>query len=258
MNEAVRFIDTDSLFFIVLFIIPVAARLIYNAHIAKYPVKETDGKLRIAQLVIFAVVVFAINATILNKLYVEFINQASVFEPMSRTLTIVILNIVSSFVYCLIWNFITGAYYSIKNKILGKAGSPTHSAYKSMWQSVFYGNDILDARGNLVMIEQGGMVSIGFLDYYSSRDGEEHAITIQHSESAKKYLERDALVEPDKRIFGTVKHIYNDMDNGYKISFYDMDNYFRHIEENAINPSSPRVSPEAEAGEAVLPSQEPL
>lgn len=239
MKNTLYLIDANSLIFIVLFVIPIAAKLIYNAHLAKYPVKETDEKLRNAQLIIFSVVVFALNATIFNDLYIEFINQASVFEPIQTTLAIVSINVISSFACCFLLNLIISAYYCLKNKLLRISGDPTHSAVNSMWQVGFYGQKILDSRGNLVKVEQGNIESIGFLDYYSSKGGEENAIIIQHCDIAQEYLARDMRCAPKDRIFGEIKNIYCDMGKGFKITFYEMDKYFEFLERNALNHSSP-------------------
>lgn len=221
---------TDSLFFLVLFLIPGAVKIIYDSKLAKYPHKEPDEKLRMAMAALFAFVIFAINAALFHKEYTAFVEQESIFEPFYRILCISLLNVGVSLVAAFACDGCISLWFKMRNFFSRKKGASTREMAFSARQYAF--SD--DATGNgpqAVRYIKDGASVVGFLGFYNLTDGGSPNFTLVHCQEISEYFEVDKNKPPEERVFHKEKYTYVDAENGYHLVFYDMERYNAFQEE---------------------------
>ena len=220
--------STDSLVFLVLFIVPGAIYIVFNRYVRLVPRLEKDESIRLSSALIFSSCVLAVNFLILQNDFEYFVGNASIFEDTALLFRIITANLLISLVLCIVWagaikKYIYTRFVNFLNKTLKR---PQESENEELWNDIFETKKYLNiVENNVVSIEKDGVKTVGMIKAYTAAVTGRIEFLVAHSSDIEKYFEHDKSAKEEDRIFPTVEYVYLDITNGLKISFYDTSKY---------------------------------
>lgn len=67
MRGEIKMLFSENIYFLILFTLPAALNVIYNAHIRHVPVAKPDKSIELAECIIFCFAVFMCNIVVMHK-----------------------------------------------------------------------------------------------------------------------------------------------------------------------------------------------
>jgi hypothetical protein len=224
--------STDNLFFLIYFVVPGAIYLLYKRFIQYTPQAEKDETIRIAGALFFSFIVFGANALVFSSLFKAFSAQNNIFSDSVLLLEIIAINIGASFIICSLWTLLSKFRLRFRNFVYRIFGRTETGKYNSVWLELFYGGEIeFKKYGCVVKIEKDNLQSVGLAGMFSSPSSDRIDFLISYPQEIQELFKADEEKPEAERLFSKILHEYMDLTNGYKITFYDMQNYSAYCEE---------------------------
>lgn len=149
---------TDNIYFLILFTLPAALNVIFNAHIRTVPIAKEDKSVELAECVVFCVAVFFMNIILMNDdmlLFTQYIVldgselksflETTQFEYVYFMIKYFIVNMASSVGVIVIWYSLGQAVFrGVTNFINRLRNRPKEYKYSDVWSNVFETDKIAD------------------------------------------------------------------------------------------------------------------
>lgn len=169
---------SENIYFLILFTLPAAMNVIYNAHIRQVPITKEDKSVELAECVIFCLTVFLINIFIMKNdmlLFTQYLLLSedkieafltlTGFQYIDFMIKYFFVNFISSVVVIILWYLIGQAIFRWGQNILNDLQNrPTEYKFSDVWSNVFETNEIIDIHNCIIRIERSGeLVTAGLI-----------------------------------------------------------------------------------------------
>lgn len=233
-------IFTESIYFIILFLLPAALNMIYNVHIRQVPQAKNDKSIELAECVLFSLAVFFINIMLLRSQMYHLVNYLILdgvdrvqfctttgFEYLDFMILYFIINLFTSIGVIILWYTLgQWMFRRIKNKINKSTTRPEELKYNSAWVNLFETNDFINPDECVIKIEKdGALITAGLIRIYSSPTTEKRDILLYNTDSIKELFEDDIGKGVNERIFPYSDYEYYDFETGCLIKIYNTEKY---------------------------------
>lgn len=231
---------SENIYFLILFTLPAAFNVVYNAYIRSVPRSIKDKSVELAECIVFCLAVFLANVLFMKKdisLFAQYmmIDKGEVqafiekngFDYISFMIHYFILNIFTSSGMILIWNLIVKRLYRyLCNKVNGWINRPEEAYFGDVWRSLFETNELIDAYNHAIRIEKGGvLITIGLIAMHQAPNEEEKEFVVYNTERIKEIFEEDRNKKYEDKIFKDSKYEYYNLSNDVLIKFYSLEEY---------------------------------
>lgn len=173
---------SENIYFLILFTLPAAMNVVYNAHVRRVPVMKQDKSVELAECVIFCFAVFMCNILFFHKqmmLFAEYslLQESDRIDFCLRTK----FNYIDFMIKYFLLNMFTSigviiSWYTVGQKILDKIRNvinkicdrPQELKYADVWSNVFETTMYIDSNDMVLWIGKGGeMVTAGVIMVFS-------------------------------------------------------------------------------------------
>ena len=228
----------ESIYFLLMFTIPAAINIVFNAHVARVNRLSNDSTTLLAENVAFCTVVFFFNLWILKDRILLFITYMTLSDPVERAaldfdpvkfgLLYLGVNICVSLLLVFFWTTCGREILNcIKNIHNDKVGQDRETLSKTMWENVFVSKKDVDTDNSvLCIIKDGQLITAGEIKTYSHPTEEKKGLLLYNTDGVKDAFEKDCNREYDDKIFKYSNYEYYDLESGLLFKFYD-DRKFR-------------------------------
>lgn len=174
---------SENIYFLILFTLPAALNVIYNAHIRHVPVAKPDKSIELAECVIFCFAVFMCNIGLMHKemalfakyslLQEEEISQFcnnTGFNYIDFMIKYFMVNMATSIGVLIIWYTLGQWIFRVIGNIINKCKDrPEELKFSDVWSNVFETDKYINPNDDLVVyIEKGGtLITAGVVIIYS-------------------------------------------------------------------------------------------
>lgn len=233
-------IFSENIYFFILFTLPAALNVIYNAHIRQVPVIKDDKSVELAECIIFCFTVFMVNIYIIHDDVVLFTKYAMLPEDKIEEFVLHTdfhytdfmikyfrVNILSSIGVIAIWYSIgQWVFRKIYNKINTLLNRPNEYKFNDVWRNIFETKEIVDIDNCIIKIERSGViVTAGLIKLYSAPDISNREFALYNTDLIKQLFEDDCEKELANKMFPQALCEYYDIQSDVLIKFYDTENY---------------------------------
>ncbi len=233
---------SENIYFLILFTLPAAMNVIYNAHIRQVPITKEDKSVELAECVIFCLTVFLINIFIMKNdmlLFTQYLLLSedkieafltlTGFQYIDFMIKYFFVNFISSVVVIILWYLIGQAIFRWGQNILNDLQNrPTEYKFSDVWSNVFETNEIIDIHNCIIRIERSGeLVTAGLIKLYSSPNKTNKEFVLYNTDLIKQEFEDDCGRELQYRMFPETICEYYDIQNDVLIKFYSTEKYDR-------------------------------
>ena len=211
----------ESIYFLIMFTIPAAINIVYNAHVARVNRLSTESTTLMAENVAFCTAVFFINYLLLREQITLFVAYMTLSDPLT-------VNIVVSVICASIWtSFGRKLLNDIKNKYNDKVGRDREALSDSMWETVFESKAFVDTDNCvLCIIKNGQLITAGEIRVYPHPKEEKKSFLLYNTDGVKEALEDDRDRALEDKIFPYADYEYYDLEKDLLFKFYN-DSKFR-------------------------------
>lgn len=231
---------TENIYFLILFTLPAAVNVIYNAHIRQVPVAKEDKSVELAECVVFCLVVFLLNIFVMHNdmlLFTQYImlpedkveifTNTTGFQYVNFMIKYFIINIMSSIGVILFWYLIGQATFRwLHNRLNNWLNRPTEYKFSDVWSNVFETDKVVDINNCIIKIERAGIiVTAGLIRLYSAPNQSSKEFLLYNTDLIKQLFEDDCKKKLEKRMFKYALFEYYDIQNDLLIKFYDTKEY---------------------------------
>lgn len=231
---------SENIYFLILFTLPAALNVIYNAHIRRVPIAKEDKSVELAECIVFCLAVFLVNIFIMHNdmlLFTQYVMLSddeiepflisTGFQYVNFMIKYFIVNIISSVAIIALWYSIGQAIFRwIHNKINSFGNRPTEYKYSDVWSNVFETDKIVDINNCIIKIERSGnLVTAGLIQLYSAPNKANKEFVLYNTDLIKQLFEDDCKKKLEKRMFKQAICEYYDIQNDVLIKFYDTKKY---------------------------------
>lgn len=228
----------ESIYFLIMFTIPAAINIVYNAHVARVNRLSTESTTLMAENVAFCTAVFFINYLLLREQITLFVAYMTLSDPLERAalefdpvmfgLLYLTVNIVVSVMCASIWtSFGRKLLNDIKNKYNDKVGRDREALSDSMWETVFESKAFVDTDNCvLCIIKNGQLITAGEIRVYPHPKEEKKSFLLYNTDGVKEALEDDRDRALEDKIFPYADYEYYDLEKDLLFKFYN-DSKFR-------------------------------
>lgn len=234
---------SENIYFLILFTLPAALNVIYNAHIRHVPVAKPDKSIELAECIIFCFAVFMCNILFMHEEMSLFARysllqedeiskfcQQTGFNYINFMIKYFTVNIATSIGVLIIWYTLgQWATRKIKNKINEHEDRPEELKFSDVWSNVFETDKYINPNDDLVIcIERSGtLVTAGVVMTYSPPNQEKREFLLIDTDLVRQIFEDDKKVPLEYRIFPTASYEYYDIQQDVLIKLYDAQEYNR-------------------------------
>lgn len=234
---------SENIYFLILFTLPAALNVIYNAHIRHVPVAKPDKSVELAECIIFCFAVFMCNIifmheemslfakySILQENEISKFCQQTGFNYINFMIKYFIINIATSIGTLIIWYTLgQWVFRKIKNKINEYEDRPDELKFSDVWSNVFETDTYINPNEDLVVcIERGGeVVTAGVVMTYSPPNQEKREFLLIDTDLVRQIFEDDRDIPLKLRIFPQTLYEYYDIQQDVLIKLYDANEYNR-------------------------------
>lgn len=230
----------DNIYFLILFTLPAALNVIYNAHVRGVPVSKDDKSIEIAECVMFCVAVFFVNIAFIHddmRLFSRYITlegaelklflETTKFIYVDFIIKYFIVNIISSVSVIVIWYTIGQWLFRFIGNMFNRIRKrPKEYKYSDVWSNVFETKDFIDINNCIIKIERAGiLVTAGLIRLYSAPNKQSKEFVLYNTDLIKQLFEDDTNKKLEKRMFKQSLYEYYDIQNDLLIKFYDTKEY---------------------------------
>lgn len=234
---------SENIYFLILFTLPAALNVIYNAHIRHVPVAKPDKSVELAECIIFCFAVFMCNIVFMHKemsLFArysllqekEILNfcQQTGFNYINFMIKYFIVNIATSIGVLIAWYTLgQWAFRKLKNKINEYEDRPDELKFSDVWSNIFETDTYINPNEDLVVcIERGGeVVTAGVVMTYSPPNQEKREFLLIDTDLIRQIFEDEKKIPLEYRIFPMALYEYYDIQQDVLIKLYDANEYNR-------------------------------
>nr|DAF69114.1 MAG TPA: hypothetical protein [Bacteriophage sp.] len=227
----------ESLYLIIMFSVPAAMHIIYNAFIRIVPRNQPDKSIELAENIIFCSVVFILNLIILNEKVMQFTKyiflnenerELSTFAYIDFAILYTIVNLITSLFVIIFWyKFGKSILLWVVNKINKKSRKVEELEFPDVWRNIFENNKIIENIFDVcIVIEQGGvMMTAGLLQTYQSPNCEDRELLLYNTEQIKEIFREDEKKSPCDKVFYPALYEFYDGKSSLLFKFYALDKY---------------------------------
>lgn len=231
---------SENIYFLILFTLPAALNIIYNAHIRHTPVAKTDKSVELAECIVFCLAVFLVNVlcmqkdmilfteySLLKKEEIEAFCYNNNFEYIPFMIKYFIVNIISSLLVIIAWYLIgQNVFRGVKNILNWLRKRPMELKFSDVWSNLFETNKIVSIDNCIIKIERSGkLVSAGLIKTYSSPNQQKKEFVLYNTDLIKQLFEDDEELSVDLKMFKQALCEYYEVQTDTLIKFYDTDVY---------------------------------
>lgn len=236
-----KLIFSENIYFLILFTLPAALNVIYNAHIRHVPVAKPDKSIELAECIIFCFAVFMFNILFMHKemtLFAEYslLGKDEIFEFCKKTgfnyinfmIRYFLINLATSMGTLVCWYTLgQWLFRKIENKINKWNDRPQELKFSDVWSNVFETNKYINTNEDLVVCIRKGnaIVTAGMVMIYSQPNQAKREFLLADTDLIKQIFEDDQNKKPSKRIFINAQYEYYDAEYDLLIKFYKADKY---------------------------------
>ena len=234
---------SENVYFLILFTLPAALNVIYNAHIRHVPVSKPDKSVELAECIVFCFAVFMCNIVFMHKemsLFarysllqdnesLKFCKQTG-FNYINFMIKYFIVNIATSIGVLIVWYTLGQlGFRTVKNKINKHKKRPSELKFSDVWSNIFETDKYINLSKDLVIrIERGGnLVTAGVVMTYSPPNQERREFLLIDTELILQIFEDDSKMPLEYRIFPQTLYEYYDIQQDVLIKLYDANKYNR-------------------------------
>ena len=231
---------SENIYFLILFTLPAALNVIYNAHIRHVPVAKPDKSVELAECIIFCFAVFMCNIVFMHKemsLFskysllqekeiLNFCHQTG-FNYINFIIKYFIVNIATSIGVLIAWYTLgQWIFRKITNMLNTCENRPQELKFSNVWSNLFETNTYVNPKDLVVCIERGGsVITTGVLMAYSSPNQENREFLLTDTDLIRQIFEDDRNVTLENRIFPQALYEYYDTGQDILIKLYDPQKY---------------------------------
>lgn len=231
---------SENIYFLILFTMPAALNILFNAHIRQTPVTKDDKSVELAECVAFCFAVFICNVIVMHddaKLFVKYslLNEEAIevfcqetkFDYVRFMTKYFGLNIVNSICVLIAW-YTLGQWClrKIQNVINKITHRPIESKYPDVWRNIFETGEIVDINNCIIKIEKAGyVITAGLIRQYSAPNVSNKEFVLYNTDLIKQLFEDDCKKKLKKKMFPNALYEYYDIQNDILIKFYDTERY---------------------------------
>lgn len=231
---------SENIYFLILFTLPAALNVIYNAHIRHVPVAKPDKSVELAECIIFCFAVFMCNIVFMHKemsLFAKysllqekeilnFCHQTG-FNYINFMIKYFIVNIATSIGVLIAWYTLgQWIFRKITNMLNTCENRPQELKFSNVWSNLFETNTYVNPKDLVVCIERGGsVITTGVLMAYSSPNQENREFLLTDTDLIRQIFEDDRNVTLENRIFPQALYEYYDTGQDILIKLYDPQKY---------------------------------
>lgn len=232
---------SESVYFLILFTLPAALNVIYNAHIRQVPVAKSDKSVELAECIAFCFAVFMCNIGLLHRQMSLFARysvlqpseiskfcQDTGFDYINFMVKYFVINIFTSIGVLIIWyTFGQWGFLKIRNKINEHNDRPRELKFFDVWSNVFETNRYINSKDEFVVrIEKGGaIVTAGAVIVYSPPNQEKREFLLVDTDLVRQIFEDDSKIPLEYRVFPMALYEYYDVQQDVLIKLYDAHKY---------------------------------
>ena len=232
---------SENIYFLILFTLPAALNVIYNAHIRHVPVAKPDKSVELAECIIFCFAVFMWNILFMHKDMALFAQYSLLqedeisqfcsdtgFNYISFMIKYFIINIATSIGTIAIWyTFGQWIFRKTGNLINKYEDRPEELKFCDVWSNVFETDMYIKPNDDLVIcIEKGGMlITAGVVMIYSPPNQEKREFLLTDTDLVRQIFEDDKEVSLDERIFPQADYEDYDVQQDILIKLYKAKKY---------------------------------
>ncbi|MCD8397566.1 MAG: hypothetical protein LUD12_10385 [Lachnospiraceae bacterium] len=231
---------SENIYFLILFSLPAALNIIYNAHIRQVPIIQKDKSVEIAECIVFCMAVLFLNMTLMKTEVMKFgeyillseteraaFAETENFEYLSFMVHYFLLNLITSAVVIVLWYSVGQWIFRKAKNIFNKAsGRDKELKYSDVWRNLFETNEHIDVSECIIKIERGGrIVTAGSILEYPSPTEEKKDIALYNTESVMELFEDDKGKDVSERLFPYADAVYYDIETDTLIKFYNDKKY---------------------------------
>ena len=239
-GELQKMVFSENIYFLILFTLPAALNVIYNAHIRHVPVAKPDKSIELAECIIFCLTVFMCNIGLMHKEMALFAKYSLLqegeisnfckltgFDYINFMIKYFIVNIVTSVGVLLIWYTLgQWIFRIIANKINKYKNRPEELKFSDVWSNVFETKDYVDMDDCIVRIErEGRLVTAGVVSIYSTPNQEEKEFMLCDTDLVKQIFEDDENLPLNLKMFKQADYEYYNIEKDVLIKFYNTESY---------------------------------
>lgn len=235
-------IFSENIYFLILFTLPAALNILFNAHIRNTPISKEDKSVEIAECIAFCFAVFLLNIIVLQK-ETNLFAQYSLLNPEAQEvfskqmnfsyigfmIKYFVCNIITSFVVLISW-YTMGQWIfrSIRNGINYIRKSPRELKFSDVWSNVFETKQYANMSDCIIRIERGGnLVTAGVVCIYSSPNSPKKDFLLRDTDLIRQIFEDDEKLPLELKMFKQADCEYYDTQNDLLIKFYNTECYRR-------------------------------
>ena len=231
---------SENIYFLILFTLPAALNVIYNAHIRHVPVAKSDKSIELAECIVFCFMVFICNIALMHKEMVlfaeysllqeneimQFCNETG-FEYINFMIKYFIVNIITSIVVVVAWYTLgQWIFRKITNIVNTCENRPQELKFSDVWSNLFETNTYVNPKDLVVCIERGGsVITTGVLMAYSSPNQGNREFLLTDTDLIRQIFEDDRNVPLENRIFPQALYEYYDTGQDILVKLYDPQKY---------------------------------
>ena len=251
MRGEIKMLFSENIYFLILFTLPAALNVIYNAHIRHVPVAKPDKSIELAECIIFCFAVFMCNIVVMHKemtLFAEYclLQKDKIAQFCSNTgfnyinfmIKYFIVNAGTSIIVLIVWytlgQWVFRGIGNIGNKCMGR---PKELKFSDVWSNVFETATYIKPNKDLVVcIEKGGsIITAGMVMSYSPPNQERREFLLTDTDLIRQIFEDDKNIPLDYRIFPQSTYEYYDVQQDILIKLYDAEKYNKIYGEDRSN-----------------------
>ncbi len=231
---------SENIYFLILFTLPAALNIIYNAHIRYVPVEKPDKSVELAECIIFCFAVFMCNIGLMHNEMSEFAQYSLLpeseiaefckttgFDYIKFMTKYFMLNIATSIGVLLFWYTLGQWIFRNITNIINKCKKrPSELKFSDVWSNVFETDKYINTNDLVIRIEKGGtLITAGLVMVYSQPNQERREFLLIDTDLIKQIFEDDEKKKPEKRVFVQALYEYYDAMHDLLIKFYKADKY---------------------------------
>ena len=232
---------SENIYFLILFTLPAALNVIYNAHIRHVPVAKPDKSIELAECVIFCFTVFMCNIGLLHKdmaLFAQYslLQKNEIYQLCNNTgfnyinfmIKYFMVNIITSICVLVFWYTLGQWCFRKIENVINKCNSrPEELKFSDVWSNVFETAKYVNLKNDLVIcIEKSGeIITAGAVMIYSPPNQEKREFLLTDTDLIRQILEDDKTTPLEFKVFPQAMYEYYDVEQDVLIKLYDSEKY---------------------------------
>lgn len=234
---------SENIYFLILFTLPAALNVIYNAHIRHVPVAKPDKSVELAECIIFCFTVFMCNIVFMHNemsLFVRYslLQESEILQFCQQTgfnyinfmIKYFIVNIFTSIGVLIVWYTLGQCIFrKIKNKINKHEDRPEELKFSDVWSNIFETDKYINPNDDVVICieKNGAIVTTGVVMTYSPPNQEKREFLLTDTDLVRQIFEDDKKIPLEYRVFPMARYEYYDIQQDVLIKLYDAQEYNR-------------------------------